>query len=439
MSEQALDLKGSVQIVRRHWPAVTVVAALGLAAGLGFAALNRPQVSSTALVQFSSRTQTAQTEAVIARSSTVLARAIPAVQPRPSISQMAAAVQVRTTAPGILSVIAQARTAPQAVQIANAVAASYVAYVTPSTSPVGQVNAFVLEKATSAAGRSLPVTLAIDGVIGLLIGMLVGAIAALALNRRDPRLRRRDSIADALGVAVLASVEADRPADAAGWVKLLTEYDPGPVDAWRLRGALQQLGLADASAASAGPAAGVSLAVLSLNGDPCALAIGPQLAVFAAALGIRTRLVIGPQQDPSSTASLRAACTGMAAVKSRWSRYLQVAVRDPGSPRDRPSAALTIVVNVVDEKAPHVADKMRTTSTIVAVSAGLATAEDLARLAVSTADDGRQISGIIVANPESSDQTTGRLPQPARPASRRPSHLTGIPTETRRWMTQTTR
>ena len=113
MSEQALDLKGSVQIVRRHWPAVTVVAALGLAAGLGFSALNRPQVSSTALVQFSSRTQTAQTEAVIARSSTVLARAIPAVQPRPSISQMAAAVQVRTTAPGILSVIAQARTAPQ--------------------------------------------------------------------------------------------------------------------------------------------------------------------------------------------------------------------------------------------------------------------------------------------------------------------------------------
>ena len=44
-------------------------------------------------------------------------------------------------------------------------------------------------------------------------------------------------------------------------------------------------------------ATGSSVAVLSLSSDPGAFALGPQLAVFAASLGIPTALVIGPQQD----------------------------------------------------------------------------------------------------------------------------------------------
>ena len=53
---------------------------------------------------------------------------------------------------------------------------------------------------------------------------------------------------------------------------------------------------------------GSSLAVLSLSSDRNALALGPQLAVFAASLGIPTALVVGPQQDANATATLRAAC-----------------------------------------------------------------------------------------------------------------------------------
>ena len=76
---------------------------------------------------------------------------------------------------------------------------------------------------------------------------------------------------------------------------------------------------------------------------------------------------------------------------------------------------------------------MRTTATVLGVSAGAATAEQLARVAVSAADDGRDIAGIIVADPDPADHTTGRLPQPARPAQRRlPTRLTGTATETRR-------
>ena len=78
--------------------------------------------------------------------------------------------------------------------------------------------------------------------------------------------------------------------------------------AWRLRKALQQLGRQTTSYSERVTAAVRSLAVLSLSSDPGALALGPQLAVFAASLGIPTALVIGPQQDANVTATLRAAC-----------------------------------------------------------------------------------------------------------------------------------
>ena len=58
---------------------------------------------------------------------------------------------------------------------------------------------------------------------------------------------------------------------------------------------------------------------------------------------------------------------------------------------------------------------MRATATVLGVSAGAATAEQLARVAASAAADGRDIAGILVADPDPADHTTGRLPQLARP------------------------
>ena len=76
---------------------------------------------------------------------------------------------------------------------------------------------------------------------------------------------------------------------------------------------------------------------------------------------------------------------------------------------------------------------MRAGVTVLGVSAGAATAEQLARVAVSAAADGRDIAGIIVADPDPADNTTGRLPQPTRAARRRqPARFTGTTTETRR-------
>ena len=71
-----------------------------------------------------------------------------------------------------------------------------------------------------------------------------------------------------------------------------------------------------------------SLTVLSLSTDPRSLALGPQLAVFAASQGIPTALVIGPQQDADATATLRTACAVPPSASSKRLGHLRVIVSD---------------------------------------------------------------------------------------------------------------
>jgi capsular polysaccharide biosynthesis protein len=437
MSEQALDLKRSLQIVRRHWHIVSVVAVLGLAAGGAYAVLHPPKLTSTALVrivspQSPSSASIAATLVVVASSDPVLTLALPHIQPRVSKRTLQSELAVKSLTTGIISIRAQGRTAARAENTANAVANGFVEYVKSPKSLSGPVRALLLQPASSATGRPQAVSVTIFAVIGVFLGAALGAIGVLAVSRRDRRLRQRDEIADSIGIPVLASIPVGHPSDAAGWARLLAGYKPAAVHAWSLRQALHHLALTDFRVGR-----GRSLAVLSLSSDPGALAIGPQLAVFAASLGIPTTLVIGPQQDANATAMLSAACSATSAVPSGRASLLRVTVGDQHNADKQPDA-LVVVVGVVDGRTPRVADTMRTTATVLGVSAGVATAEQLARVAVSAETDDRQIAGILVADPDSTDHTTGRLPQPTRMTARgAPTHLTGIPMETRRWMTQT--
>jgi capsular polysaccharide biosynthesis protein len=429
MIQEPLDLKKSLQLVRRHKIIVGAVALLGLLAGAALAVLRPPMLSSEALVLLPSSTRSVATQAVIAGSDPVLSSAVPRLHPATSLKTLESRVQVKTRTATILSISAAGKTAAQATQTANAVADSYVAYVRSGNIPGGQIQARVLEPATTATGTSLSTRIAVAGGLGALLSALIAAIGVLAFSRRDRRLRERDEIADSIGIPVLASIRAEHPSDAAGWAKLFAEYEPGAVDAWRLRKALQHLGLDDLNGSKQG--SGSSLAVLSFASDPGALAIGPQLAVFAASRGITTALVVGPQQDVNATAVLRAACAAPPAP-SRRSTHLQVTVRDHDSAVRPPDAALTVVVAVVDGQAPRVPDTMRTTATVLGVSAGVATAEQLARVAAGAAAGDHDIIGILVADPDPADPTTGRLPQLARPGQRRrPTRMTGTTLETR--------
>ena len=419
-----LDTRRFLHTLRRHKIILGFAVALGLVVGAAFAVLRPPLLTSKALVVLPGA-QYIQTQVVIASSDPVLAGAVSHLDPAVSLGTLRHQVVATSLTTDLVEIKAQGKTAAQAEDIANAVANSYVSYIGSPNTPGGRVFGQVLEPATTATGTSLRIRLLLYGGLGAVLGGLIGSIIALSVDRRDRRLWERDAIADAIGVPVLASVPVAHPSSAAGWTKLLQGYDPGAVHGWSLRKALHHLNLIDLRGGS-----GASLAVLSFSSDPGAVALGPQLAVFAASLGIATVLVIDLQQDTNATATLCAAGT-MTPLVSSGSGQLRIRVgdekdEDVDSPR---GAALTIVVAVVDDRAPQVAQVIPTTATVLGISAGAATAEQLARIAVSAVGDGRDIAGIIVADPESTDHTTGRLPQPSRPTQRRlPTRRTGTGT-----------
>ena len=433
MSEQALDLRRSVQIVRRHKILVGSFAVLGLLAGAGYAVLRPPMLTSNAIVALPATNHDTATQVVIAASSPVLKDAVGNIHPAMSLQTLRGLVQVKSLTTNLLSISAQGKTAAQAAGTANAVANSYVAYVKTAQSTVGAVRAHLLQPATNASGASLPKHMLITGGLGALAGALIGVIIALAISRSDRRLLQRDQIANAIGVPVLASIPAGHPADAGRWTRLLEDYEPNVVHAWQLRTALRYLGQADVSA-NGSNGDGLSVAVLSLSSDRGALALGPQLAVFAASLGIPTALVIGPPDETASkvAAGLRTACA--APPSPSRSSLLRVTVADHcNMPWRQPGAKLTVIVTVVDGQAPRIADTIRTSATVLGVSAGEVTAAQLAGVAVSAAADDRQIDGIIVADPDPADHTTGRVPQLRRPTRRRmPTRPADVKAETRR-------
>ncbi len=428
MTEQPLDLKRAVQIVQRHWIVVGVVAMIGLIAGGAYTIANPPLLSSSALVQLSSASSGTATQVVVAGSEEVLAGALRSVGPRMSLLGLRKLISVSSLAPGILSISAQGKTATGAERAANAVAASYVAYVS-SNKVALKTQAKIIAPATSATGRSRAVSTILTALLGLAVAAFLGIVGALALSRSDKRLRRRDEIADAIGVPVLASVGAAHPANVARWSKLLEDYRPSAADAWRLRSVLHHLGLADAT--SAPPVGGHSVTVVSLSSDKGALALGPQLAIFAASLGVPTVLVIGPQQDASATATLRAACAGKAESSARSGR-LRITVADGGQMTRLPNARLTVVVAVVDGRTPQLDTTIETSVAVLSVSAGGTTADQLARVAANAAAADREIEGILVADPDANDPTTGRIPHIGRTVHRmKPTRLTSSTTESR--------
>jgi capsular polysaccharide biosynthesis protein len=431
MGGQALNLRRSARIVWQLKALVGAVIALGFLGGAVYTVLSPAVYQSSALVAISPSVVIASQTPVVT-SPPVLATALDGVDRGMPLATLQHRIYVEGAAVGLMSIVAEADSSRQAIDTANAVARSYVAYVGPGSNiTAGPVPVQLFEPATSAEGTTLAWRLFYAAGAGVVAGVLVGVTIALAVGRANHRLRERDEIADSIGVPVLASVRVSHPVRPAGWARLLDRYQPAADDAWRLRRVLRALGHSGPAGADLTPADRSSVAVLSLSGDHKALALGPQLAVFAASQGIPATLVLDSRHDTKVTAALRTACTE-AGRQAPGRLDVRVTDNDNAVPAFTPGRGLAVVVAVVDSRAPRVASTMRASTTVLGVAPGAVTAQQLARVAASAAGDGRDIAGILVADPYPADPTTGRLPQLARLGQRRmPRRTTTAVTETR--------
>jgi hypothetical protein len=433
MTQQQPNLRRSMRIVRRYKGIVGGFALLGLAAGVGYAYLNPPLQTSSALVILPAPKPNIQTDTLIAESAPVLTAALPKTGHGMTLTELKQGITVTDATGNVISINATDKTAAAAEDDANAVAASFLSFIGSANSPVGAVAGRVFVPASTATSGGAIKQFILYGPIGLVAGLLIGFIVALRRDRGDRRLRTRDEIANSIGIPVLAAVEADQPGDAQAWLRLLAEYQPDAVQAWTLRTTLARLRSASdgagrnaASGNGAGGTGRTTIAVVSSAADPAALAIGPQLAVFASSLGIPTALIVRAQAPGEANTTLRAAAAAWSPASAAQANTLRViAASDAELQGALPGAALTVIVTTVDEAAPLVSEAMLAHATVLAVSPRVATPEQLARVAASAADAGGNVVGIMVANPEPDDATTGFAPAMGRQPRALPTRMNG--------------
>ncbi|WP_323100903.1 Wzz/FepE/Etk N-terminal domain-containing protein [Intrasporangium sp. YIM S08009] len=493
MSEQIVDLRSVWAILRRHTGLLVAASALGgLAGGAAFQTLP-PVYSSTTMVLFpaTSASTAAQatahaieTQAEIASSETVFARAGKLTRSRPTASQVADLVTVEAPTDDVLTITARGATAAEAEQLATAVANADVDYLQEIATPPAKDERASIDKrrstlagslaavqdqlarttsrlraegASSAPGKTDAVALAqltarqadlvlqIDAIDRQLASQtttdtapatgprlvgpaspartlspiargatFVGAGAALAFavvaalmilrGRREKALRSRDQIADSIGVPVVASLASRPPRSVAGWVSLLRGYDPESTEAWALRQVMRRFASGVPEPLPGAATRTRRIVVLTLSGDQAALTFAAQLASFAAATGVRTQLVVGSKSQ-ESTSSLRAACSRVGGDDElRPGLFV-----DSGS--DAPTRGdLVVQTLTVSRQQPGIQlAPGEHAVALLAVSSGAATGEDLARVALAADDAGVPLRGIVVANPDPLDRTTGRL------------------------------
>ncbi len=279
------------------------------------------------------------------------------------------------------------------------------------------MDATILQNASPGERPSPVVTYTLAAFIAMVAALAFCVPLLLVMAKRDRRVRYRDEIADALGTLVVGSVPSRVPRTVAGWASLIETYVPAPVEAVAMRQLLRRLG----HTGPAGRKSVRSVAVITLSGDTRALSFGPQLAAYASSSGVDTRLLAAGGHE--SAAALWAACS-RCADDTDPRPHLTVQV----GKQARFVSGLTVVMVVVDRESPDLTDLPRTSSTVVAVSSGAATADELARLALAADSAGTQLAGFVVVDPDDMDRTTGHLGRRDRDKQPPlPTRLTGLP------------
>ncbi|HEV2068419.1 MAG TPA: hypothetical protein VGR26_01350 [Acidimicrobiales bacterium] len=483
MTEQVLDLRRSLQALRRRWRLLILLVVAGMAAGLLFSMVRGPKFVAGAAVLLPPARLDAEgnllrdinTESHVAGSAEILDRAGKALTPPVGAEELRRRINVQPLSADIIEVRAEARSPGDAEFLAQSVAREYVAYANAEASEQADTSIEVLEQRgteleeeigrlqeqiasaraqlaaeepgstgalrqraivdsllarESDAGRQLalletqiaesqlefelsrrgtrllgtttnaertPLSRPPRNVgLGAVAGIFTGTVVALMLEHRDRRIRTRDEIADAIGAPVVASLPVPSGGSVGDHAVILARWAPSVVENVALRHAFSDLGLTGGSA----PA---NVVVVTLPGDGAALRLASQLAAFAATLQTPTAFVVATQH--ATATPLAAAC------RERIPRpHLCVhGVAGDITAEELRWADLTVTVVVVEGEDIALPTWGRPTVAAIAVSSGFATADALASTALSYLDTGHPIRGVLVANPEPSDRTTGKL------------------------------
>ncbi len=143
MSEQVLDVRSSLHLMKRRWRVVAIFALAGLGIATCYFIVRPPQYQATSLVLLPASSTTAASSAAknivttdgrIATSASVLVPSGQAIGGSPSLNSLEKRVKTFTAASSVLGITASAPTALQAEKLANAVAEHLVTFVTSTNS-----------------------------------------------------------------------------------------------------------------------------------------------------------------------------------------------------------------------------------------------------------------------------------------------------------------
>ena len=483
MEEQPLDLKGALRAVKKYrlWVALLVLIALG--AGVAYGVKTRPMPTARSLVLLPPNAITGnpgaspytKTQEIIVSSSPVLSGASKAVYPPISPLKLKGHLTVTAPSQDVISISVGAVSAGRAKKLADAVAASYIAYVdgvgsgseqllsqlqqeadgltkkiltlqrqidvadsqlaseragspaaqksvSLSTSLTtqqeqlsiqlngvnGQITSTEFSAAQSASATQLlqsaePVApsgarLVLIALLGALAGLVAGCVLAVGLARGDRRLRSRDAIAAAIGVPVVASMWAEKCNKVGDWRRLLEgEKTASPMEAWNARRLLHRL-------ISRVEASVVDVQLLAFADDEVATAAGVKMARTVATLGMSSQFEVA---DQPALAALRAGCV-VASGPTQQNATLELTTTNMVS-TEFSGLAANLRLRVIDRAKPEVGPSSGTT--VLIVSSGFATSVELARAALAASDAGSPVTGVVVANPDPDDHTSGLLPE----------------------------
>lgn len=482
MEEQPLDVKGALRAVKRYRALIALVMLVGLAAGVAYGIRTRPLPTARSLILLPPNAITGnpgvspytKTQEIIVSSSRVLLDASKAVYPQVSPSVLKEDLSVTAPSQDVLSITVRAKSSADAKRLADAVAASYIAYVDGVGSGTeqllsqlhreadglttkilglqhqidaaesrvasekagsaarqrdsallsaltteqeqlsiqlnsvnGQVTNSELTAAQSASSTQLlqsAETIAVSqarlpliALLGVLVGLIAGCVLAVGLATSDRRLRSRDAIATAIGIPVVASMWAKRCKKVSDWRRLLeTSRGFSPLEIWNARRLFQRFITPRSS--------GVELELLAFSGDDGAAAAGVKMARVAAALGMNSQLEAA---DQPAFVSLRAAGVVISGPISENS-IMELKV-DSTAGTEMWGVGASLRLRAIDRGKPELGPA--SSMTLLIVSSGFATSAELARAALAATDAGRTVAGVIVANPDPDDHTSGLLPE----------------------------